>query len=60
MLTGHDEEAGDRTAALPPPVASEPACANTSSLKMSFSDVKQKLIPAMGHEPVYIDLKTEE
>ena len=33
MLTGHDEEAGDRTVALPPPVASEPACANTSSLE---------------------------
>ena len=35
-------------------------CANTSSMKISFKDVTEKLIPAMGHEPVYIDLTTEE
>jgi len=35
-------------------------CANTLSIKIRFSDVTEKLIPAMNHAPMYIDLKTEE
>ena len=31
-------------------------CINTSSLKISTKDLTEKLIPALGHEPVYVDL----
>lgn len=31
-------------------------CINTSSLKMKTSDLTEKLIPAMGHEPVMVRL----
>lgn len=31
-------------------------CKNTSSLKFETSDLFGKLIPAMGHEPVFVDL----
>lgn len=31
-------------------------CVNTSSLKLKTSDLIEKIIPAMGHEPVYVDL----
>jgi len=31
-------------------------CINTSSLKLKTSDVLEKLLPAMGHEPIYVKL----
>ena len=31
-------------------------CINTSSLKLSMNDIINKLLPAMGHEPVYVSL----
>ena len=31
-------------------------CINTSSLKLKTSDLIQRIIPAMGHEPIYVDL----
>ncbi|MFQ8689982.1 MAG: prolyl-tRNA synthetase associated domain-containing protein [Blautia sp.] len=34
-------------------------CINTSSLRISTDDLIHKLIPALGHEPLYVDL-TEE
>lgn len=37
-------------------------CINTSSLKIKMTDVTEKLIPAMGHEPTFVELpwKLEE
>ena len=32
------------------------ACGNTSSLKIETSDLVEKIIPAMGHEPTYVEL----
>ncbi|MGI5977747.1 MAG: prolyl-tRNA synthetase associated domain-containing protein [Candidatus Limivicinus sp.] len=34
-------------------------CINTSTLKISFSDVIDKLIPAMSHDITYVDLPWE-
>lgn len=34
-------------------------CINTSSLRFSTSDLLGKIIPALGHEPAFIDLMTE-
>ena len=31
-------------------------CINTSSLRFRTSDLIEKIIPAMGHEPTYVDL----
>lgn len=37
-------------------------CINTSSLRIKMTDVTEKLIPAMGHEPTFVELpwKLEE
>jgi Ala-tRNA(Pro) deacylase len=35
-------------------------CINTSSLRLSMADVKQKLIPALGHEPIIVHLPKYE
>lgn len=37
-------------------------CLNTSSLKIKMTDVTEKLIPAMGHKPTFVELpwKIEE
>lgn len=34
-------------------------CINTSSLRISTRDLMEKVIPAMGHEPVLVDLPWE-
>ena len=34
-------------------------CINTSSLRISVDDFTEKLIPALKHEPIYVDLKGE-
>ena len=31
-------------------------CVNTASLKIKTSDLVDKIIPAMGHEPIYVEL----
>lgn len=31
-------------------------CINTSSLRISTNDMLEKIIPAMGHEPTYVEL----
>lgn len=31
-------------------------CINTSSLKLSMKDIIEKLLPAMEHEPIYVNL----
>ena len=31
-------------------------CINTSSLRLKTADVLEKLLPAMGHEPTFVDL----
>ena len=31
-------------------------CINTSSLKIKMEDLKNKIIPALGHEPIYVKL----
>ena len=31
-------------------------CVNTASLKLKTADLIEKIIPAMGHEPTYVDL----
>ena len=31
-------------------------CVNTSSLKLKTSDLMEKIIPAMGHEPTFVEL----
>lgn len=31
-------------------------CINTSSLKFKTADLFEKVIPAMGHEPTFLDL----
>ena len=35
-------------------------CENTTTLKFSTSDLMEKIIPAMGHDPVIVDLPREE
>ena len=35
-------------------------CINTSSLRISIADLKEKIIPAMGHEPRLVSLSTPE
>ena len=35
-------------------------CINTSSLKVKISDLMEKIIPAMGHEPRLVTLKNPE
>ena len=35
-------------------------CINTSSLRLHTADVKQKLIPALGHEPIIVTLPKYE
>lgn len=35
-------------------------CINTSSLRISTGDLMEKVIPAMGHEPVLVDLPWSE
>ena len=34
-------------------------CINTSSLRIAMSDVREKLVPALGHEPTYVNLPRE-
>jgi len=34
-------------------------CINTSSLRIAMRDVKEKLLPALGHEPNYVNLPWE-
>ena len=31
-------------------------CINTSSLRLKTADVLEKLLPAMGHKPSFVDL----
>ncbi len=31
-------------------------CINTSSLRLKTSDLMEKIIPAMGHEPIFVEL----
>ena len=35
-------------------------CINTSSLRLKISDLMEKIIPAMGHEPAIVELETPE
>lgn len=35
-------------------------CINTSSLKLKTSDIMEKLLPAIGHEPIFVELPSEE
>jgi Ala-tRNA(Pro) deacylase len=35
-------------------------CINTSSLRLKISDLMEKIIPAMGHEPTIVELETPE
>lgn len=35
-------------------------CINTTTLKFSTADLMEKIIPAMGHEPVIVDLPNAE
>ncbi len=35
-------------------------CINTSSIRMRTADLLDKVIPAMGHEPVVVDLRNQE
>ena len=35
-------------------------CKNTSSLKIKMADVLEKFLPAVHHEPIYVELPTEE
>ena len=35
-------------------------CINTSSLRMTTADLKEKLIPALGHEPIIVTLPKYE
>ena len=35
-------------------------CINTSSLRISMEDVKEKLIPALHHEPTLVHLEIPE
>ena len=34
-------------------------CKNTSSLRIKMSDVREKLLPALRHEPTYVNLPWE-
>ena len=34
-------------------------CLNTSSLRMSMADVREKLLPALRHDPTYVNLPWE-
>ena len=34
-------------------------CINTSSLRIAMTDVREKLLPALGHEPTYVNLPWE-
>lgn len=34
-------------------------CINTSTLRLKMSDVREILIPALGHEPIYVQLPWE-
>ena len=34
-------------------------CINTSSLRIAMRDVREKLLPALGHEPTYVELPWE-
>ena len=34
-------------------------CINTSSLRIAMSDVREKLLPALGHEPSFVELPRE-
>ena len=31
-------------------------CINTSSLRFKTADLMEKILPAMGHEPIFVDL----
>ena len=47
------------------PVAAQPTfgchpCRNTSSIRLRTADVLEKILPALGHTPVYVDLPEEE
>lgn len=35
-------------------------CLNTSTLRLSMDEVQKKLIPAMGHEPTFVELPRED
>ena len=35
-------------------------CINTSSLKIKTADVLEKILPAVHHEPTYVELPWEE
>ena len=35
-------------------------CMNTSSIRLRMADLLEKFLPAVGHEPVYVELKGEE
>ena len=35
-------------------------CINTSSLRLKISDLMEKIIPAMGHEPRLVQLESPE
>ena len=35
-------------------------CRNTSSLRMTTEDMLTRLLPALGHEPVWVELPRED
>ena len=35
-------------------------CVNTSSMKLKMRDVLEKFLPAVGHEPIIVDLPEVE
>ena len=35
-------------------------CMNTSSIRLRIEDLLEKFLPAVGHAPVYVELKGEE
>lgn len=35
-------------------------CINTASLRLRTADLLEKIIPAMGHEPIFVDLPWQE
>jgi len=45
----------DRDVAAQPLVCCHP-CINTSSLQFATADLLEKLLPAMGHQPIFVEL----
>ena len=49
----------DRPVSEQPEIGFHP-CRNTSTLAVSMADFREKLLPALGHEPTIVDLPDEE